>query len=390
MNILFLSDVYFPRVNGVSTSIATFRTDLQALGHRVDLAVPAYPCAGDGKVVEHGITRLPSRRVPLDPEDRLMQWSALMATLPQLRERRYDVLHVHTPFVAHYAGVRFARALGIPCVETYHTFFEAYLQHYVPLLPASWLRLLARRLSRSQGNQTDGMVVPSRATQDVLWQYGVNAPLTILPTGLAPECFAAADGAAFRMRHGLDPKRPLLLCVGRTAFEKNMSFLLRVMRQLRAQVPDALLLIAGEGPARAALEREAASLDLHNHVRFLGYLDRATELNACYRCADVFVFASRTETQGLVLLEAMAQGTPVVSVAELGTWDVLREGCGARIAREEEADFVAKLLPLLLDRSNRDALGTRARQWAEQWSSRTQARRLIEFYEGVLGARSAR
>src|SRR2546423_10834049 len=146
----------------------------------------------------------------------------------------------------------------------------------------------------------------------VLRGYGVSTPIHVLPTGLAADRFRAGDGRAFRAR-GIDAQRPLLTYIGRVAHEKNIGFLVQVFRRVLASVPEALLVIAGEGPARASLRRQVAYLGLEGRVHFAGYLARDSALLDCYAAADVFVFASRTETQGLVLLEAMAQGAPVVS-----------------------------------------------------------------------------
>jgi glycosyltransferase involved in cell wall biosynthesis len=159
MRVLMISDVYFPRINGVSTSIQTFRRDLAALGQQVDLLAPAYPARADAD--QEDILRIPSRYLFFDPEDRMMSARAIRKKIPELRRRRYDLVHIQTPFVAHYLGLRIARELGVPVVETYHTYFEEYLYHYLPWLPASWLRGAARRFTRSQCNQVDAVVVPS-------------------------------------------------------------------------------------------------------------------------------------------------------------------------------------------------------------------------------------
>ena len=172
MNILMISDVYFPRVNGVSTSIQTFRRELAALGCSSTLLAPEYPA---GHPAEAGIERIPSRFVLLDPEDRMMKSAPIRALAARLANERFDLVHIQTPFVAHYRGTELARRLAVPCIETYHTFFEEYLFHYVPFLPREWLRAAARRFSRVQGNSVDALVVPSSAMRDVLIAYGVTA-----------------------------------------------------------------------------------------------------------------------------------------------------------------------------------------------------------------------
>jgi len=169
------------------------------------------------------------------------------------------------------------------------------------------------------------------------------------------------------------------------AHEKNIDFLIRMTAELRRHVPDVLLVIAGEGPARGDLEELASGLGLQGNVRFIGYLDRHRELLDCYRAADLFVFASRTETQGLVLLEAMAQSVPLVSTAKLGARSVLKEGEGVHVAEEDIGDFTAKVRALLADVEGRRRLGERGRSYAQGWSARAQAMRLAEFYAEVVG-----
>jgi len=240
-------------------------------------------------------------------------------------------------------------------------------------------------ISKSQCNQLDALVSPSQPMLDVLREYGVHTPSEVVATGLQPHSFAEADGLAFREKYGIPSNRPMLLFVGRVAHEKNIGFLLEVVRILADVVPDVLLLITGEGPAEATLKKQVQQLGIQKHVQFLGYLDRSTELNACYRSADVFVFASKSETQGLVLLEAMAQATPVVAIAELGTASVLVEGEGARIATESELDFVEKIHGLLINAQQRKALGLRGQLYAQQkWSSAAQAEKMIALYGNVI------
>lgn len=381
MKILFISDVYFPRINGVSTSIETFRHNLQSLGHTVHLIAPDY---GTPSADETDIMRVPARHLPFDPEDRLMRYQWVMQHLDQLRSEQYDIIHVQTPFVAHYLGTRLARLLDICCVETYHTFFEEYLHHYIPFVPRKVMRFVAKRFSRHQGNSLDGMVVPSNPMLHILKSYGISTPTEVIPTGLEPDSFVAGNRVAFRKSHDIPEDRPALLFVGRVAHEKNIGFLIKAVDHVRKEISDVLFVIAGEGPAQESLQLEVKKLGLSENVKFIGYLDRRTELNSCYRAADIFVFASRTETQGLVLLEAMAQGIPVVSTAELGTRDVLQEGLGVWVAQEELADFSGKVVKMLSDAELRKDLGDAGRVYAQEWSASKQAQRMLLFYHSVV------
>jgi 1,2-diacylglycerol 3-alpha-glucosyltransferase len=382
MKILMISDVYYPRINGVSTSIATFRKALHALGHQTVLLAPDYPGLSEP---DQSIVRVPSLYLPFDPEDRIMRMRPLRLHMRMLASQQFDLIHIHTPFIAHRAGIRLARYLGIPVVETYHTFFEEYFHHYLPVLPRSWLRFAARAVSRRLERNLDGMIVPSRAIEQALRQYGLHVPISIIPTGLDLSEFSPGDRRRFCRCYNLEADRPTLVYVGRVAHEKNIGFLLDVLAQVRRKLPEVLLIIAGEGPARKALQRRVEQLQLSANVAFVGYLQRGQPLWNCYAAGDAFVFASRTETQGLVLLEAMALGVPVISTAELGTCDVLKDCAGAVLAEGNVEEFAAKTLEVLGDRELRLALSGRAREDAARWSIEPTTRTLIGYYETMLG-----
>ena len=381
MRVLMVSDVYFPRINGVSTSIETFRRALTGNGVEVRLVVPRYGDEGE----QPGVIRVPGWPVPGDREDRLLGWRAMhRAVLAAARD--CDLIHIQTPFVAHYAGLSAARQLRLPVVATYHTLFEEYLHHYAPWLPAEWLRGLARRFSRRQCNALDAVIVPSAAMRTRLERYGVTREMVVLPTGIPLQHFVGGNGPAFRYRHGILSTRPVALFVGRVAHEKNIGFLLHALEYTRRLRPDILLLIAGEGPARDDLQAKANALGLRDHVQFIGYLDRSEELPGCYAAADVFVFASRTETQGLVLLEAMAAGLPVVALSEMGTTDILAPGRGAFSPPDDPKAFGETVAHFLNRPSAWRHLREDAPVYAGEWSDTAMAARLAVCYRRWAGA----
>ncbi len=386
MRVLMISDVYFPRINGVSTSIQTFRRSLHEAGHETVLITPEYP-GRSGPDKEAGILRVPSRYVPRDPEDRMMIPAAIRALKPQLEQRPFDLVHIQTPFVAHYLGLHLAKWFDIPAIESYHTYFEEYLHHYVPLLPRSVMRFAARRFTVSQCNSLSALVVPSQAMESALTDYGVNCPMHIIPTGLELSRFGQGDGPGFRRKLGIAPDQPTLVHVGRIAHEKNIDFLFRMLALLLRKVPNAVMIVAGEGPALKHCREYVEARGLGNHVRFVGYLSRDAELLDCYQAGDLFVFSSRTETQGLVLLEAMALGVPVVSTAYMGTLDILRPERGALIAPDNEAGFSDLVAGLLADPVKRRQMSADARAYAMTWSAPALAGRMASLYAAVAGKR---
>ena len=379
MKILMLSDVYFPRVNGVSTSIESFRNTLERQGHEVHLICPDYPAH---TAQEPRTWRIDSRGVIGDPEDRMMRYQRIMAMASSLACLKFDLIHVHTPFVAHYAGIALGKRLNVPVVGTYHTLFEEYLHHYVPGLPRRSLRFAARRFSVHQCHQLAAVIAPSSAMANTLKTYGVQSPLATIATGLSLDRFVTSTaGGHFRERHGLPTQGHLLLFVGRAAYQKNIGFLIDMLPKVRQRHPDTCLVVVGEGPALASLKRQATQAGLAEAVFFVGYLSRDGALQDAYRAADAFVFASPTETQGLVLLEAMALGTPVVSTAAMGTLDVLQQGEGCLIAEAHPARFSEHVNCLLTNDVLRRYLGQRGQAYAQRWSEESKAAALAALYE---------
>lgn len=383
MRILFVSDVYLPRVNGVSTSIRSFRSGLEALGHEVRMVVPRY---GD-EPPEPGVARVPGTPVPFDPEDRRLHRTALRAAC-RAAAADCDVVHAQTPFLAYYAARDAARHAGKPLVVSYHTYFEGYLHHYVPLLPRPAAAWLARHFTRSQCNAADALVVPTTAIRDLLSGYGVSRPACVVPTGLDLALYRDADGAGFRRALGIETDVPLALHLGRLAHEKNVGFVISAFARVRSRLPRARLLIAGEGPATGDLQALVARLGLGDAVTFIGYLTDRHSVAACYAAADAFLFASQTETQGLVLLEAMAAGSPVVSVAALGAVEVLPEASGAVVVPLDLAAFSDAACAVLDDRARGAAVVARQRTFVADWSEAAMTRRLLAVYEGLVETRT--
>lgn len=380
MRILMISDVYFPRINGVSTSIQTFRNEFVAQGHHVTLIAPAYDLSND---VEDWIIRIDSRHIPFDPEDRMMKFKKIIHIIPRLKTECYDLIHIHTPFIAHYAGVKISKALNIPSIITYHTLFEEYLFHYIPFLPKQFLRAFARHFSRNQCNQVQSIVAPSTVIVDLLKKYGVHQAIEIIPTGINNEHFKNGDGNKFRTKFNIPANKKVLLTVSRIAFEKNIHLLIDAVCAIKAKLPEIYLVIAGEGPAKKTYIQQAEKLGLNDYIKFVGYLDRGNELIDCYHGADIFVFSSKTETQGLVLLEAMAAGTPVVSVAAMGTKDILTNCPAAIITQDTVDDFCLKIVTLFNNQSSLQQLRSQAPAYAKLWDSRNIANKMLEYYQTI-------
>lgn len=381
MRILMISDVYFPRINGVSTSIKTFRKELTNLGHEVKLIAPDYRKKDTDN---DWIFRIPSRYLPMDPEDRMMKQKYIHLLKDRLKLEKYDIVHIQTPFIAHNTGIQLSRMLNVPRIESYHTHFEECLHHYIPWMPKAITKFSTSCFNRKQCNEVDALIVPSKPMHDILIQQGIKTPIEIIATGIDDTFFKQGNGHGFRERYGIPDNRPVLAHIGRIAYEKNIDFLLHMVVKLRERIPDILLIIAGEGPAENYLRKLAGTLKIENNILFVGYLERSTTLLDCYSAANVFVFSSKVETQGLVLLESMAQGIPVVSISMMGTNDILDAGKGALIANDDTTDFANKVYALLNDAELHRKLSYEANEYARTWSASSFAVKTIELYEKTV------
>jgi len=381
MKILFLSDVYFPRVNGVSTSIKIFIEDLQKLDHEVHLICPAY---NEKSTKSKNITTIKSKPIFFDPEDHLMSWKELNKQTDWIKKQKFDLIHIQTPFIAHYYGKKIAKILDIPIIETYHTSFEDYLHLYLPILPERFARWLSRNIAKYLCNHCDGIISPSEQLKDVLEGYDVNKPIKVVPTGLSENSFRKTNKYTFRKLYNISPNDKLLLFVGRVAHEKNIDFLLYAFKNILKQNRTVKFLITGEGPAFSHIQKLIKKLNIEKSVILTGYLEAENELLNCYASSDLFIFSSKTETQGLVLIEAMAQGLPVIALAENGTKSILENNPGAIIGKDDPIQFAQACCKLTKNRKKMSEMAIQGKKEAkEKWSSRAQTEKLIGFYEAV-------
>ncbi|HVZ79295.1 MAG TPA: glycosyltransferase [bacterium] len=382
MKIALVTDTYFPRINGVSTSTQIFAEEFAKLGHEVHIYAPAFPNHID-ESLPYKVFRFPSFYLFFDPEDRLgMPWKD-KKLVQRFIDEKYDIVHTQTPFTIGGPAVKWARKSGAKVVHTYHTLFAAYTEHYLWFLPKSFGVWYAKSASRRYCNACDLLITPSSEMKNVLLSYDVTKPVEVIPTGIRLERFRGKDPERFRKLKGYKPEDQVVLFMGRVAEEKNIDFLMRIVHRLKPKVPNLQFLIAGEGAAKKHLEKMALDLKMQDYVHFAGYLSK-DDWRDCYAGSDLFVFASITETQGLVVTEAMAAETPVVAVAEMGIKDVMASGRGGLTTGLNEDEFADAVLRMLTDKALYAQKKSETLAEADRWSSGSMARRMIEAYEKIL------
>jgi glycosyltransferase involved in cell wall biosynthesis len=376
MRVGFFTDTYTPQTNGVVTSIRLFKKALEARGHDVRVFAPAPAMADD----DPSTIRFRSMPLIFQREMRLASPISFEA-MRAVEVADLDIVHAHDPFSIGLFGLRVARRRRIPYVHTYHTLYPEYV-HYV--WDTTLSTKLAERLSREYCDLCDAIIAPSTKIQRYLRRWGTTSPIDVIATGIDTARFKTApeaDVAALRTRFGFGADQRVLLSVGRLGREKSVDTLLRALSCSRHS--DAAMLVVGDGPDRRELERIVRELRLGERVRFAGYLD-GSDLVAAYHLADAFVFASTTETQGLVVGEALAAGLPVIAVQDPAVADFVVEGeTGFLVPAHHEP--LARAIDTVLDNDDlRAAMGEASADRAGHFSIEVQAERLEACYTRAI------
>lgn len=401
------SDCYYPRVNGVVVSVHSFVQELVNRGHIVKVITVEYPDdyefsrkgAPDAGLIDSpnfSLDRLSSKEIIFSKEDRLVrlkQWHILKRILDGFRP---DILHINSEWLVGYFGAIYARHRRVPCLFTFHTLWEDYIQNYAPILREKISKKIGRDIVKFYLKSANHILAPTPQTAQTVRKYGIDTPVELLPTGIPDSMFTLDGPRLERVRKELLARLPqlegrrILLYAGRVAKEKNLPFLLPVVRRvnrlleedarLSGKRPETVaLLVAGDGNFMQDLRDLVEQQGLDRDVFYLGYVER-DDLASLYHIADVFTFPSKTETQGLVTVEAMAAGLPVVAIGEMGTIDVMQGDNGGFMVPEDVEVFSQKVHRLLSDPALYRQKSEEGRGWSRRWSMSALTDRLEAAY----------
>ena len=384
LNIGIFTDTYLPETNGVAVSTKMLKDELRVLGHNAYIITTANP---GRRKFEHGVFTLPSVPFAFLPSRRVgAVYSNRVRRI--IKRLGLDIVHTHTEFSIGFFGRINARAMRVPVVHTYHTIYKDYV-HYLKI--ARFSRLTARMVksfTRSYCSGCKAVIVPTKKTYDLLDEYGLKNEMHIIPTGInlsmfSDENFRGDDIERLRASYGIGDSDRVLLYVGRVSKEKSIDVIVRAFPSILDMTPGLKLVIVGEGPALDSLASLSRSLGVSESVVFTGDVPWS-KVAAYYRLGDVFVSASKSETQGLTYIEAMASGLPVVAV---------RDDCLDGIVVDGESGFIfddAGELPGLICRIMGDGdlrlrVGRNALLSAQRFSRENYAKSVLGVYEKVLG-----
>jgi len=383
LRVAMFTNNYFPFIGGVPISIDRLNRGLRDSGNTVLTIAPTYQ---DQPEQEPDVERIPSMLTMGQKQEFRMANIFCRSTRRRVREFRPDLIHVHHPIWVGSLGVYLARRIKVPVIYTYHTRLEHYA-HFVPLPGRLFRNFISHALIKRFANKCDGVIVPTYSAEDYLRVIGVKCSIFVQPTGIEFEAFQCVDNEhleSLRQQYNPD-NRIVLISVARLSNEKNIDFMLEALAGLQTDENYRLLLI-GDGHERERLQTKIETLGLAEQVCLVGSVP-PENMAAFYNLADIFVFASKSETQGMVILEAMAAGLPVVAVRSSGIDDVIREGYNGFKTIESRERWREPLQTLMTDESLRQTLGDNARQFAESYSIEHFAGNVKTIYATVMAAR---
>jgi 1,2-diacylglycerol 3-alpha-glucosyltransferase len=381
LRIAFFTNYYHPVVNGVVRSVASFREILTQQGHNVFVFAQS---DSEYKDEEPFIFRYPSLSLPMQVEiPTVIPVSPFVDQL--LPSLKLDVIHTHHPILLGQAAAHKAADLNIPLVFTFHTQYWEYT-HYVPLLQEAMKEFLKNAINnwvKDFMRKCQHIVIPSESIKEILTRdYGLEDCYTVIPTGTDLRPFLRADGKRLRQNEGWQNDK-VIISVGRLAHEKNWETLIRAVAQVYPQHRDMRLVLIGDGPDRQTLESLAMELGIAERVTFTGQL-AFDEIAAYLKAADLFSFASVTETQGLVTIEAMAAGLPVVAVDGSGTHDIVEHGKQGCLAENDPSALASAINELLSDPQQMKKFSVAALKKARTFDINRLGRQMVKVYEQAI------
>ncbi|MGP1397841.1 MAG: glycosyltransferase [Inquilinaceae bacterium] len=374
-----LTNTFAPHIGGVARSIQAFTGAYRQRGHRVMVVAPEFP--------DMGIDDPDTVRVAAIQH---FNGSDFSVALPPTREveRRIeafgaDIVHAHHPFLLGDTALRVSYVNKLPLVFTHHTMYEQYT-HYVPG-DSETLKRFVVHLSTRYANLCDMVFAPSQAIADILRERGVKRDIEVVPTGVDPRLFATGDGAGFRSRFGIATDAYVVGHVGRLAPEKNLAFLARSVARFLADRPAGMFLVVGGGPSRADIQDIFEQAGLGDRLRLTGPLGQPALADA-YHAMDVFAFSSKTETQGMVVTEAMAAAVPVAALDAPGVSEVVTDrGNGRLLAGDGTEDDFAEGLRWIadLDPAGRARVQGALKETVHRHSLTVTADKALRLYDGL-------
>jgi len=344
MNIAIFTNNYLPNPYGVPGSIESFRKAFESLGQQVFIFAPHWP----GYVDENkNIFRYPAMNISYKIKFPLaIPYSGKTDKI--LEKLEIDIIHSQHPNLLGSAAMKWARKKNIPIVFTWHTLYDQYA-HFVPIVPKKISAWWIIRKARLYANKCDAVITPTPFVKEIIQGWGVtNKNMIAIPTGVEESFFIGADRESVRKKYNIADDEIVLILLTRFTAEKNVEFLFESVAEVLRNNKKVKFLVCGEGYLRGKLEQIVVENKLASQVIFAGFIDN-DDKEDYYATGDIFIFASKSETQGMILTEAMYSNLPIVAVRAPGAQDIIVDGeTGYLIEKEQLATYLAVGINYLL------------------------------------------
>ena len=380
MRVAFVTDTYFPHITGVAVSIQQFYRTLTDLGFEIDIFAPEVK---EDIKDRPNVIRLSSIRLwPTLPEQTRIP-SFPFKNYSKLFSGNYDLIHSQGGGIFSLVGLIAAKQKKIPCVMTYHTNWRDYTHYFFNgklITP-----VLVDKINQKFGNAFDALITPSQKIKTSLQSSGVKKRVEVIPSFLDYSKFENVSSNFIHQKLNLEKDTPIILTAGRLALEKNFEFLLEVFAQIEPHFPHVRFVFAGDGPDRLHLETLVKNLKLDSKILFLGNI-LPQDMPKVYHDASLFTFASTSETQGLVVLEAAASGLPLVLIDDSAYAGTIQNGLnGYLIPTQNKSEFAQKIIKLLEDNPLRKKMGQASKSLVQQnFNSLHLTQKLVNLYQSLV------
>ncbi|MGD8402209.1 MAG: glycosyltransferase [Anaerolineales bacterium] len=381
MNIAHFTNFYLPVVNGVVRSVESFRAELTRQGHNVFVFAQS---DGDYEDEAPFIFRYPSLTLPIQVEvPAVIPVSPFVDQL--LPSLKLEVIHTHHPGLLGQTAATKAKNMSLPLVFTFHTQYREYT-HYFPLPQETiqeFLKGAVKTWLKDFMRKCQHIVIPSESMKEILTrEYGLQDRYTVIPTGINLEPYQSANGNDLRTRENWQDDK-VMVSIGRLAQEKNWKTLLKAAGEVYQTHSDLRVVLIGDGPQKKTLQDLTTQLGIGERVIFTGELP-FEETSAYLKAADFFGFASVTETQGLVTMEAMAAGLPVVAVDASGTRDIVDNGEQGFLVPNDVDALAASINKLMESPAKMRQFHSKALKKAKAFDVGRLTKKLVNVYKQAI------
>jgi 1,2-diacylglycerol 3-alpha-glucosyltransferase len=378
MRIAMFSNTFLPMVGGIENSVATFSEDFRKTGNECMVVTPEMD---DAEESTREILRVPAIR-NIGGSSFSLQMPVPGFLSSRMDDFAPDIVHAHHPFLMGDSALRCSGRLGIPLVLTYHTLWDRYADSF----PCDKIKDIVVRLSVEYSNLCDCVVAPSRSLADMIASMGVTSPIEVIPTGIEISLFSSGSRMRGRRLLGLGDDVKLAAYVGRVGPEKNLAWLCGAAAKWCAADASARFAVVGPSEAygptlRGVFEKAGARDQLILPGAF-----RGRDLADVYAALDVFTFASLSDTQGIVLAEAMAAGLPIVALDAPGAREAVTGGANGFLlpAKATQEDYARSLADVFRDGARMSSMKESSKQRSASYDRVLTARRMLELYESLI------